>query len=93
MAIQAQRVTVTDARVALNTDSDDRISGYSLLITNRDGTNSVDIGGATVTTGTGVELKPGESLSLDLHPGEIVYAVAPALASARVDVLRLGVAA
>ncbi|MEX2621161.1 MAG: hypothetical protein WD250_13190 [Egibacteraceae bacterium] len=91
MAIEAERVTVTDTAVALNDGIDDHIHGYSVLVTNRAATTSIDLGPSGVTSGAGVELKAGESISLDLTGGDVIYAVAPALETPRVDVLRVGV--
>lgn len=92
MAIQGERVTVTDAATPLNVAAaGPGAIGYSLVATNRDGTNSVDVGGSGVTSGGGMELKPGESVSVDVAANEVVYAIAAATVSVRVDVLRVGV--
>lgn len=92
MAIEGERVTVTDVATPLNvaTAGPGRV-GYSIVATNRSGTASVDVGGSGVTSGGGMELKPGESVAVDVSGNEIVYAIAAATVSVRVDVLRVGV--
>lgn len=90
--IESERVTVTDVATPLNVARTAvGAVGYSVVATNRDGTNSVDVGGADVTAGGGMELPPGESVSVDVSGNEVMYAIAAATVSARVDVLRMGV--
>lgn len=88
MSVSAARVTVGGTATALNTDTD-TTSGTSLVVTNRDTSESVDLGGADVTSGGGFELKAGESVSADLGAGEQLYAISDGT-EVRVDVLRSG---
>lgn len=62
MAAAVQR-TVTTSATALDVD-DTSNSSRSVLLRNR-GSVAVYIGGSTVTSGTGYQLDPGESVSLD----------------------------
>lgn len=92
MAVVAERVDVGTSPTALNgSDGSDYRSGKSLLIRNR-ATVSIDVGGADVAATAGFELAAGESISIALEPGEVVYGIVAA-ATARVDVLRQGVVA
>lgn len=92
MSIEGARVTVTDTATALNVGGEsDLVVGKSILATNRNATNSVDVGGSAVASGAGHELKPGESVTIDLTPGEVCFAIAAAAQTVRVDVLRVGV--
>lgn len=89
MAVQHAQVTVGVAATALNVGAKaDNMVGKSIVARNR-GTASVFLGDATVTTGTGFELGVGESVTLDLADGEVVYGIAAA--NQRVDVLRTGI--
>lgn len=90
MAVTVSRVTVSTAAVALNTLETDAVAGTRLVITNQDGTNSVDLGDASVTAGAGYELKKGATIQIDLPKGERLYAIRSAGSDVRVDVLRAG---
>lgn len=76
----AQRtVTTTATQLSLNTNS-------QLLLVNQSATTSVYLGAANVTTTTGVELKGGATLSLQLATGEVLYGIT-STGTARVDTL------
>lgn len=78
MAASIQR-TVTTSATSLDVDTV-LSSSRSVLIRNR-GSVAVYVGGASVTTGTGFQLDPGESLTLDTAgtgAGVATYAVTAA---------------
>lgn len=92
MAITSERITVTDAAAVLLSGAEtDRSMGLSVLVVNRDATNSVDLGGADVVSGSGFELKASEQVSVDLESGAELYAIAAAAETAECHVLRNGV--
>lgn len=84
----AARVVVSTSAVALNTDSDP-VGGTTLVIKNTSA-NAADLGGSTVTAGTGLDLAAGATVTVDLRPGEILYAIRSAAADATLAVLRTG---
>lgn len=66
MAIVPSRFSVTDEPVKINSAQTDRVSGASVLFTNR-GPNSVFVGGDdSVTSATGYEVLLNETVALDL---------------------------
>lgn len=87
MSTPGARVSVTTSATPLNVE-DPGLGQYDLLARNK-GTASVDLGDASVTTGAGFELAPGEAVSWS-GQREILHAVA-ATGTVRVDVLRVGV--
>lgn len=87
----SERVTVTDAATAMNASRTAPGSvGQRLHLLNRDGTNSVDLGGAGVTSAAGYELAAGQGVTVDVAANEVLFAIAPATVTVRVDVLRTG---
>lgn len=82
----SNQVNVTNAATAL----DQNTTGVrSLLVRNR-GAVAVYLGGSTVTTSTGFQLDPGESLTLDFPTyGAGLWGIT-ASATVRVDVLEVG---
>lgn len=74
MSVSAARVTVTTTAVALNTTS---TGGNSLRITNTDATatNTVDLGPAGVTSGGGLPVAGGATVTVDVDPGDVLYAI------------------
>lgn len=70
MAISAARVTVATTAVALNTASS---SGQVLLITN--GSAAVDLGDDTVASGAGYEVAASGTVTVDIKPGDVLYAI------------------
>lgn len=85
MAVTAARVTASTSAVALNSASG---GGERLLITNSSA-NAADIGGSTVTAGTGYPLAAGASITIELDAGgDLVYAIRSGGADAVLAVLR-----
>jgi hypothetical protein len=88
VAVTAQRVTVSTTAAALNTDSDTR-GGTTLVIKNTSA-NAADLGPSTVTASTGFDLAAGATLTVELGPGEQLFAIRSAAADATLAVLRIG---
>lgn len=88
MAVTAQRITVSTTAVALNTDAD--VIGGTKLVVKNTSANAADLGPAGVTAGTGFDLAAGATVTLELGPGEQLYAIRSAAADATVAVLRAG---
>lgn len=89
MAITAQRITASTTAVPLNTDSDTS-SGTRLVIKNTSA-NAADLGPSNVAAGAGLDLAAGATITIDLGPGEVLYAIRSAASDATLAVLRLGV--
>jgi len=83
VAISAARITVSTAAVALNSRS---LPGARMVITNSSA-NGADIGAANVTAGNGYALPAGATISLQLNPADVVYAVRSGAADAVLSVL------
>lgn len=90
MALTGRRVTVTDVATRIDAADTNNSTPRSLTVKNA-GSAAIDIGGSTVTSGTGYELAAGASISLDLEPFETLHGIAPALASQPIHVLETGV--
>lgn len=86
--VKGSRVTVKQAATALGKD-DDSISPTRLIVRNR-GSESVDLGDATVVSGAGFELKSGDREEIPLAKGETIFGIAATGKEIRVDVLELG---
>lgn len=87
MAVLATRTTV--GTTAARLDTPETVTRWALTIVNR-GTASIFVGGAGVTTATGLELAAGERLSMTLRPSDGgLYAIATE-AGQRVDRLQVG---
>jgi hypothetical protein len=85
-ATASAQVSVTNTQTALDQNT---AGARSLLVKNR-GSVAVYVGPSTVTTGTGFQLDPGESLSVDVPThGAGLYGIT-ASSTARVDVLEVG---
>lgn len=91
MAVTSDRITVTAAAVALNAAETDVVSGSRLCVTNRHATESVDLGPAAVAAGAGYELRPAQTLQIDVPRGEQLFAIRSGVADVPVHVLRVGV--
>lgn len=89
MALRGRRVTVTTAATRLDSQDSDATSGQAIAVTNA-GATAVDIGDATVATGSGYELAAGATVSLELASDEALYAVA-ASGTVVIHVLETGV--
>lgn len=84
MAATTARISVGTSAALLAADAD---SGAA-LIRNR-GTGAVYLGDASVTSATGFQVDPGETIPMDLYPGDALYAIS-ASGSNSVHVLRVG---
>jgi hypothetical protein len=62
------------------------VSGRYAIIVNQDAVNSVFLGGPTVTSADGYELKPNDQVQVDAMNDE-VHGICAAAKTARVDVL------
>jgi hypothetical protein len=81
MAVTAERVTVETTAVALNPGSS---AGTHLRITN--GAVVIDLGDSGVTAGTGFEVPADGELTVEIDPGDVLYAISGT--SSIVQVLR-----
>lgn len=79
--VSAGRVTATNAAVALNTAG---IGGQRLTIANLDDTNAVDVGGADA----GFPVAAGQTVTVELPPGVVLYAVRSTANDVALAVLR-----
>lgn len=89
MALKGRRVTVTDVATRIDVADSDNSTPRSLRVTNA-GTAAIDIGGSSVTAGTGYSLANGTSVDLTLAYGESLYGIAAATTSHVVHVLETG---
>lgn len=91
MAIEHATVALTQtaAKISKTLAADDR-SGQSVAFVNETGVN-IRVGGAGVTTSTGVLVAPNAPFSMDLESGEDLYAVC-ASGSHNLFVMRSGIA-
>lgn len=87
MALTHARVTVSTTAVVLNTAS---TGGARLTVRNTDATNGADLGSSTVTAGAGYRLLAGQTLTVQMVGGEVLYAIRSAGADVVLDVLRSG---
>lgn len=84
MAVTAARVTVSTTAVALNTSSS---GGMSLCIKNTSA-NAADLGATGVTATNGFDLAAGATVTIDLRPGDVLFAIRSAAADATLAILR-----
>lgn len=84
MAVTAQRITVSTTAVALNPAG---TSGTRLLIKNTSA-NAADLGASDVTATGGFDLAAGATVTVELDPGDVLYAIRTAAADATLAVLR-----
>ena len=84
MAVTAARITASTSAVALNAAS---TVGLKLVIKNTSA-NGADLGPAGVTAGAGFDLAAGATITVFLHPGDVLYAIRSAAADATIAVLR-----
>jgi hypothetical protein len=80
MAITHQRVSVGTSATALNA-----VSTAGMTLTIRNGATAIDLGGPTVTSGTGYSL--AASGTVQVEGGDILYGITGA-GSSNVEVLR-----
>ena len=81
MAVSASRVTVATSAMALNTAEP---GGGRLVIKN--GAAVIDLGPAGVTNGTGMSVAAAAVLTIELDPGDVLFAICAT--SSIVEVLR-----
>jgi hypothetical protein len=74
VTVNAQPVSVGTTATRLDAADTSASFTRSCLVRNR-GSSAVFIGGAGVTTATGLQLDPGESLTADLRPAEPLFGV------------------
>jgi hypothetical protein len=74
-AIVHGAVSVTTSPTALRVGAGDATNRRSLLIQNR-GTQPIFVGGATVSTLTGIEIEIGTSMNVPLGEAQTLYGVA-----------------
>lgn len=84
MAVTAARITVSTSAVALNTASP---SGQKLVIKNTSA-NAADLGSAAVAATTGFDLAAGATVTVELQPQDVLFAIRSAAADATLAVLR-----
>lgn len=84
MTVSSARVVVSNSPVALNSASP---GGERLLVSNTTA-NLCDIGGSGVAAGAGYLLGANASVSFELDPGDLVYAVRTAGVDTTLSVLR-----
>ena len=70
--ISSGTVSVGTAATLIDTSSS---NPFKLWIHNNDNTDSVYLGGAAVTTSSGLTLAKSERLEVQMYPGEQLYAV------------------
>lgn len=75
MAATAERVTVSTTAV-------------ERLTLKNTSANAADLGASTVTAATGFDLAAGATVSVELDPGDVLYAIRSAAADATIAVLR-----
>lgn len=75
MALTSAAVTVANSATALHTTNQDPQFKVRLVVVNNDTAVTMYVGGSAVTTTSGVPVAPGQSLSLDLEPGEQACAI------------------
>ena len=73
MAITGSRVSVTQAATLVARGSN---SGSGILVKNGDSTNTISIGGSTVTYAAGFLMAAGDVAPMDLGPAEELYGIA-----------------
>lgn len=84
MAITAARVTVSTTAVALNTALP---YGQTLVIKNTSA-NAADLGTSAVTATAGFDLAAGATVTLDVDPSDVLYAIRSAAADATLAIVR-----
>lgn len=86
MALSHARVTVSTSAVALNTAT---AAGQRLTIVNTTA-NAADLGSSTVAAGAGLSLAANATLSVQLGPGEVLFAIRSGGVDTVLSVLRTG---
>ena len=84
MAITAARVTASTSAVALNTA---QAAGMTLVITNTSA-NAADLGPSTVAAGAGYSLAGNASVTVQVRPNDVLYAIRSGGSDATLAILR-----
>ena len=84
MAVTSQRLTVSTTAVALNAVS---TGGQKLVIKNTSA-NAADLGPSTVTALNGLDLAAGAVVTIDVKPGDVLFAIRSAGADATLAIVR-----
>lgn len=91
MTIASKVVSVGTTATQINTAPRDATAGQTLLARiPTDAAVSVFLGGTGVTTSTGVEVKAGESLTVELNRSEELYGIVSS-GTVDVEVLEAGI--
>ena len=77
-------MTVSTTAIALNTASS---AGQTLVLKNTSA-NAADLGASTVAATTGFDLAAGATITVELDPGDVLYAIRSAASDATIAVLR-----
>lgn len=88
MAAVGSQVSVTTTATRLDTSTAAGMGRSSLMVRNM-GTVTIDLGGSTITAGTGFQLRAGESLSIDIASSDPIFGIV-ASGTATVHVLQVG---
>jgi hypothetical protein len=75
MALASAAVTVADSATALHTANTDPQFKCRVVAYNNDASVTMYVGSSAVTTSTGIPVAAGKSISLDLEPAEVAYAI------------------
>jgi hypothetical protein len=84
VAVTAARITVSTSAVALNTAS---TAGQRLVLKNTSA-NAADLGSSGVTAGNGFDLAAGATVTVEISPNDVLFAIRTAAADATIAVLR-----
>lgn len=75
MSVRSELITVTAEATQIDLGDEVSVPGSFILVTNRDDTFPVFLGGADVDVTTGTPLVAGGHLGIDLPPGDELWAV------------------
>lgn len=84
MAVSAARITVSTSAVALNTAS---TAGQRLTLKNTSA-NAADLGSSGVTATNGFDLAAGATVTVEVAPGDVLFAIRSGGTDATIAVLR-----
>ncbi len=75
MAVRSTVVTVTTTRVAIQDGSNASLQDTFPVTLRNDSGSTIYLGGDDVTTSNGLALPTASVISLDMGPGDVLYAV------------------
>lgn len=75
MALASAAVTVAATATALHTTNTNPKFKCRVVAYNNDASVTMYVGASDVTTSTGIPVAAGKSISLDLEPDEVAYAI------------------